>query len=117
MLRLIAEHADAWNVPGPPHNTFDFLAERSRHLDAELARIGRDPDEITRSLQLIVQYDDPAASRSVVRRSIDLGFNHIVLALPRPYPDHAARWLRDEIVRPVLESVGVTPSTPEHVNL
>ncbi|TCO40144.1 alkanesulfonate monooxygenase SsuD/methylene tetrahydromethanopterin reductase-like flavin-dependent oxidoreductase (luciferase family) [Kribbella antiqua] len=114
MLRLIAEHADIWNVPGPPHNDFGFLAERSRRLDAECARIDRDPHDLTRSLQLIVQYDDPAASRSVVRRSIDLGFNHIVLALPRPYPDHPARWLRDEIVKPVLE---VNPSTSGHVNL
>jgi alkanesulfonate monooxygenase SsuD/methylene tetrahydromethanopterin reductase-like flavin-dependent oxidoreductase (luciferase family) len=103
MMRLIAEHADIWNVPGPPHNPFDLLADRARRLDAECASIGRDPHAITRSLQLIVQYDDPAATRSVVRRAIALGFNHIVLSLPRPYPPKAAHWLRDEIITPVTQ--------------
>jgi alkanesulfonate monooxygenase SsuD/methylene tetrahydromethanopterin reductase-like flavin-dependent oxidoreductase (luciferase family) len=103
MLRLIAENADIWNVPGPPHNTFDWLTDRARRLDAECARIGRDPRDITRSLQLIVQYDDPAATRSVVRRAIALGFNHSVLSLRSPYPPKAAQWLRDEIIIPVTE--------------
>jgi alkanesulfonate monooxygenase SsuD/methylene tetrahydromethanopterin reductase-like flavin-dependent oxidoreductase (luciferase family) len=102
MMRLIAEHADIWNVPGPPHTDFDFLADRVRRLDAECARIGRDPQDITRSLQLIVQYDDPAATRSVVRRAVALGFNHIVLSLRAPYPPKAAHWLRDEIIVSVL---------------
>jgi alkanesulfonate monooxygenase SsuD/methylene tetrahydromethanopterin reductase-like flavin-dependent oxidoreductase (luciferase family) len=103
MMRLIAENADIWNVPGPPHNTFDWLTDRARRLDAECARIGRDPRDITRSLQLIVQYDDPAATRSVVRRAIALGFNHSVLSLRSPYPPKAAQWLRDEIIIPVTE--------------
>ena len=36
MLRVVAEHADIWNIPGPPHNSVEALAERSRMLDRAL---------------------------------------------------------------------------------
>ncbi|WP_329261214.1 LLM class flavin-dependent oxidoreductase [Streptomyces sp. NBC_01478] len=98
LLRLVAEHADIWNVPGPPHNTVDYVAERARVLDAHCADLGRAPDTITRSVQVLVSYDDPAATRETVGRLVDAGMNHIVLSLPRPYPQGVARWLVDEII-------------------
>ncbi|MEU4196002.1 LLM class flavin-dependent oxidoreductase [Kribbella sp. NPDC026611] len=98
MMRLIAQYADIWNIGGPPHNDLDFLADRIRRLDAECARIGRDPATVSRSLQQIVSYDDPASTRAIVRRAAELGFDHIVLSLPRPYPEHAVQWLVDEII-------------------
>ncbi|MEU0463088.1 LLM class flavin-dependent oxidoreductase [Amycolatopsis sp. NPDC006131] len=101
MLRLVAEHADAWNIPGPPHNSVEFVAERNRVLDRHCAEIGRDPREIERSVQLIVSYDDPASSRDLVRRLADAGVDHIVLSLRAPYPPGAARWLVDEITTAV----------------
>ncbi|MFF7331383.1 LLM class flavin-dependent oxidoreductase [Streptomyces sp. NPDC008150] len=104
-LRVVAEHADIWNVPGPPHNSTDWIAGRARVLDAHCAAIGRDPAEIIRSAQIIVDYADPAASRAHVRALVAAGVRHIVLALPRPYPPRAARWLVDEIVDPVRQSV------------
>lgn len=103
-LRIIAEHADIWNVPGPPHNGTDWIAERARVLDAHCVAIGRDPAEITRSAQIIVDYADPAATRAHVRALAAVGIQHAVLALPRPYPDNAARWLVDEIITPVRDS-------------
>ncbi|MEV6542175.1 LLM class flavin-dependent oxidoreductase [Streptomyces sp. NPDC051665] len=98
LLRLVAEHADIWNVPGPPHNTVEYVAERARVLGAHCAELGRDPGEITRSVQVLVSYDDPAATRETVGRLIGAGMNHIVLSLPRPYPRGVARWLADEII-------------------
>lgn len=103
-LRIIAEHADIWNVPGPSHNSTDWIAERARVLDAHCAAIGRDPAEITRSAQIIVDYTDPAATRAHVRALAAAGIRHIVLALPRPYPHKAARRLVDEVITPVRES-------------
>ncbi|WUJ71170.1 LLM class flavin-dependent oxidoreductase [Kribbella soli] len=100
MLRLVAEYADMWNISGPPHTDFDTLADRVRRLDAECDRIGRDPATLSRSLQQIVSYDDPAGTRAIVQRAVGLGFDHIVLSLPRPYPDHAVRWLVREIIEP-----------------
>jgi len=104
MMRLIAEYADIWNISGPPHNDFDVLEDRVRRLDAECARIGRDPVTISRSLQQIVSYDDPASTRAIVRRAVGLGFDHIVLSLPRPYPERAVRWLVREIIEPVEQA-------------
>ncbi|MFI5733737.1 LLM class flavin-dependent oxidoreductase [Kribbella sp. NPDC051587] len=102
MMRLIAEYADVWNISGPPHNDLDFLADRVRRLDAELAAIGRDPASVSRSLQQVVSYDDPASTRAIVRSAVGLGFDHIVLSLPRPYPDRAVQWLVREIIEPTL---------------
>ncbi|MFF9166074.1 MULTISPECIES: LLM class flavin-dependent oxidoreductase [unclassified Streptomyces] len=98
LLRLVAEHADAWNIPGPPHHGVEFVAERSRVLDAHCAALGRDPREIERSVQVLVSYDDPAATRETVAALVAAGMNHIVLSLPRPYPQGVARWLADEII-------------------
>ena len=38
---VLAEQADMWNVPGPPHNGVEFIAERNRVLDEHCAAIGR----------------------------------------------------------------------------
>ncbi|MTE14242.1 LLM class flavin-dependent oxidoreductase [Nocardia sp. CT2-14] len=97
-LRLVAERADLWNIPGPPHNGLDFLIERSGVLDAHCAELGRDPAEITRSVQYIVDYDDPAATRATVLELIDAGFTHIVLSLRAPYPDKVATWLVEKVI-------------------
>ena len=54
LLRVVAEQADIWNIPGPPHASLEFVAERGRVLDQHCADIGRDPAEITRSVQLVI---------------------------------------------------------------
>lgn len=86
LLRLVAEHADIWNIPGPPHNSVEYLRERSQVLDAHCAAIGRDPGTITRSVQYIVSYDDPAGDRAALAQLIAAGFTHLVLSLRSPYP-------------------------------
>lgn len=101
LLRLVAEHADIWNIPGPPHASLEFLAERSAVLDRQCEAAGRDPSSVLRSVQLIVSADDPAAVRQVVTRVIEAGFGHVVLAVRSPAPDNVARWLADEIIAPV----------------
>ena len=101
MLGLVAEYADVWNIPGPPHNDFEFLADRLRMLDVQCAKVGRDPRSISRSVQVIVQYDDLPGTRSIVGRLAALGFDHIVLSLPRPYPERAASLLATEIIDPL----------------
>jgi alkanesulfonate monooxygenase SsuD/methylene tetrahydromethanopterin reductase-like flavin-dependent oxidoreductase (luciferase family) len=100
-LRLVAEQADIWNIPGPPHNTLDYIAERSRVLDAHCTAIGRAPQTITRSVQYIVSYDNPAGDRKAILDLINAGMTHIVLSLRGPYPAQVANWLVDEIITPV----------------
>ncbi|MFF1442924.1 LLM class flavin-dependent oxidoreductase [Streptomyces sp. NPDC058295] len=96
-LRVAAEHADLWNIPG---GDLDDVVRRSALLDRYCAEIGRDPASITRSIHLPVSYDRPGATRDAVGAAIGAGFRHIVLGLPTPYPADAARWVADEIVSP-----------------
>ncbi|MFG2003840.1 LLM class flavin-dependent oxidoreductase [Spirillospora sp. NPDC048911] len=100
-LRLVAEHADIWNIPGPPHNSVEYLADRARVLDAHCADLGRDPREITRSVQTIVSFDDTPGAVATVLDLIEAGFGHVVLSLRPTYPKAAAHRLADEIIAPV----------------
>ena len=94
-LRVVAEHADVWNFPG------DDLAaalQRGAVLDRICGEIGRDPAAIIRSLVMPVSYDQPSLTLQAITQAIDAGFHHFVLALPVPYPAHAARWVADELI-------------------
>ena len=106
MLRLVAEHADIWNVPGPPHSSVEFLAERNQVLDRHCKAIGRDPADVVRSTQVMFPGDDSAAARSVVADVIAAGFSHVVMAVRPPAPDNIARWLAREIIAPILDKHG-----------
>ncbi|WP_432190600.1 LLM class flavin-dependent oxidoreductase [Streptomyces sp. Tue6028] len=105
-LRLVAEQADIWSISGPPHNMLDYITERSAALDDHCAAIDRAPRTITRSVQYIVSYDDPAADRKTITELIAAGVTHIVLSLRSPYPPQAARWLADQIITPVRSATG-----------
>lgn len=97
-LRVVAEHADVWNMPG---GDIADGAGRSALLDRYCAEIGRDPASIIRSNVIPVSYDQPATTRDQVAAAVDAGFRHLVLSLPRPYPDHVAHWLVTEVIAPV----------------
>jgi alkanesulfonate monooxygenase SsuD/methylene tetrahydromethanopterin reductase-like flavin-dependent oxidoreductase (luciferase family) len=96
-LRVVAEHADIWNIPG---GDIEDMVTRSAILDGYCAEIGRAPTEITRSTVIGVSYDQPGKTRAAVKEAIDAGFSHIVLMLPTPYLDNVVRWVVDEIVTP-----------------
>jgi alkanesulfonate monooxygenase SsuD/methylene tetrahydromethanopterin reductase-like flavin-dependent oxidoreductase (luciferase family) len=112
MLRLVAEHADIWNIPGPPHGSVEFVAERTRVLDAHCADIGRDPAKITRSVQMVITADDPAATRRTIGELIGLGFQHIVMGVRPPAPENVPRWLAAEIINPVRDICGREVAMP-----
>jgi alkanesulfonate monooxygenase SsuD/methylene tetrahydromethanopterin reductase-like flavin-dependent oxidoreductase (luciferase family) len=95
VLRVVAEHADIWNIPGG--DLADAL-ERSALLDRYCAEIGRDPAAITRSIYLPVSYDRPAETRRAVDEAIGAGFRHIVLGLAAPYPAGVVRRVADEVI-------------------
>lgn len=94
-LRVVAEHADLWNIPGS--NLADAV-QRSALLDRLCAEIDRDPASITRSIHLRISYEQVDETRSAIARAIDAGFQHIVLGLPAPYPDDVAHWIAGELV-------------------
>jgi alkanesulfonate monooxygenase SsuD/methylene tetrahydromethanopterin reductase-like flavin-dependent oxidoreductase (luciferase family) len=95
-LRVAAEHADQWNIPGGDIND---CVRRSALLDQCCAEIGRDPASIIRSIHLRVSYDQPTKTRDSIAEAVDAGFRHIVLGLPAPYPDNVAHWAASELVK------------------
>jgi alkanesulfonate monooxygenase SsuD/methylene tetrahydromethanopterin reductase-like flavin-dependent oxidoreductase (luciferase family) len=106
LLKLVAEQADVWNVPGPPHASLEFLADRMRVLDRHCADLGRDPASITRSVQVLVSGDNPAVARATAAELVGAGFGHIVFGVLPPAPDNVARWLADEVLPEVSVDAG-----------
>jgi alkanesulfonate monooxygenase SsuD/methylene tetrahydromethanopterin reductase-like flavin-dependent oxidoreductase (luciferase family) len=96
-LRVVAEHADLWNIPG---GDLDDAIGRSALLDRYCHEIGRDPAEITRSIHLSVSYDQPGSTRDAIGAAVEAGFRHIVLGLSAPYPAEVAQWVTDELIVP-----------------
>lgn len=99
VLRIVAEHADIWNIPGG--DLADAIS-RSELLDKYCAQIGRDPEEITRSIHIGVDYSDPVSARRDIADALEAGFSHVVLGLSSPYPEGVARWVADELISPSI---------------
>lgn len=94
-MPLVARHADIWNNPGQSPLEFELA---SNLLDQYCADIGRDPAEISRSVQIILR--DGQAHRDLVEQYVEAGANHIVLAPLPPFGPLAA--LAAEVIEPVL---------------
>ncbi|WP_067992189.1 LLM class flavin-dependent oxidoreductase [Nocardia pseudobrasiliensis] len=108
-LGLVADHADIWNVIGPPVNPIEALRRHSTTLDELCIARGRDPREITRSAQIVITYDNPDSTRNTLRQLATAGFTHLVLSLPSPYPRDVAHWVADELIIPVRRTLDGLP--------
>jgi probable F420-dependent oxidoreductase len=80
MLRLTARHADVWNASGGAGREIETAVAASRQLDEDCAAIGRDPEEIRRSVQLAAG-NDPAEIIDRVHRYHEAGFTEVILML------------------------------------
>jgi alkanesulfonate monooxygenase SsuD/methylene tetrahydromethanopterin reductase-like flavin-dependent oxidoreductase (luciferase family) len=94
-LRVVAEHADMWNMPG---GDIEDAVSRSALLDRLCTEIGRDPVSVTRSIILPASYERPNDTRDAIAEAVGAGFSHVILGLAAPYPEGAARWVADEII-------------------
>jgi alkanesulfonate monooxygenase SsuD/methylene tetrahydromethanopterin reductase-like flavin-dependent oxidoreductase (luciferase family) len=94
-LRVVAEHADLWNIPG---GDIDDAIRRSALLDRFCAEIGRDPASIVRSVHLPVSYHQPGSTQRAIAEAVDAGSQHIVLGLASPYPAEVAHWVADTFI-------------------
>jgi len=74
-LRLVAEHADAWNGFGPP----EMFAHKSRVLDEWCAKVGRDPAAIERTV--LIEPED--AGR--LDEYVEAGAEHVMVGLKHPF--------------------------------
>ncbi len=74
-LRLVAEHADAWNTFGPPEN---FKAKNAV-LDEWCAKVGRDPGAIERTVAINAHEVDDADAY------LDAGASHLIVMVGHPF--------------------------------
>ena len=74
-LRLVAEHADAWNTFGPPDN----FARKSRVLDEWCERVGRDPAEVERTVAIGADEVDKLDAY------VEAGADHIIVGIGEPF--------------------------------
>jgi alkanesulfonate monooxygenase SsuD/methylene tetrahydromethanopterin reductase-like flavin-dependent oxidoreductase (luciferase family) len=95
LLRVVAGHADLWNIPG---GDIDDVIRRSALLDRYCDEIGRDSASVTRSIHLRVSYDEPSVTRDEIGEAMEAGFQHIILGLTAPYPANVAQWVTDELI-------------------
>ena len=74
-LRLVAEHADAWNTFGPPAT----YAHKNAVLDQWCVKVGRDPAEVERTVGIGAgEVDDFEAY-------LDAGATHLIVMTGHPY--------------------------------
>ncbi|MEP7288680.1 MAG: LLM class flavin-dependent oxidoreductase [Chloroflexota bacterium] len=104
-LRVVARHADIWNYPRYPLGTVEEFQHKNQILDGYCTEIGRDPESLARSVQIIIDpKEDLTATRQLIQGFISAGATHLVLA-PRSMDQGIAHWLSDAIIQPVLETL------------
>jgi alkanesulfonate monooxygenase SsuD/methylene tetrahydromethanopterin reductase-like flavin-dependent oxidoreductase (luciferase family) len=105
-LRVVARHADIWNMEVRPtemftHEPVERFVHKNARLNEHCVAVGRDPAAIERSVQLFADSETLGGTRAMLEAFVTAGVSHIVLILRPPYaPDILSR-LVDEIVRPL----------------
>jgi F420-dependent oxidoreductase-like protein len=109
-LRLTAQYADVWNLPGGPPSE---VAELSQVLDEHCEAVGRDPDEIRRTVQIRLPDsagpdDHPADAMAsmlpVVEEYAAVGVDEVILIVVGGAAEAQAE--RAAAMLPRLRSVG-----------
>ena len=85
MLRVIARHADEWNMPN--HEGSDVWGQVNERLDEACAEVGRNPSAIQRSVQLFLHPREPgqvSEQLALLPEYEQLGCQHAVLSFYQP---------------------------------
>lgn len=97
-LRITAQYADIWNFVG---GSIDVFKHKNEVLDNHCAAIGRDPETIRRSIQVMVDPDNMKATNDFMQPYIEAGASHIILNLRYPYPQGVVHRMAEEIIEPL----------------
>jgi F420-dependent oxidoreductase-like protein len=97
-LRVVAEHADVWNVIG----SVDDVARKAAVLDQHCADVGRDPATVKRSVQPRFDPADPAAMVDALHAYVDAGFTENVVYIPPMHDPVRAAEIAAEQVLPAF---------------
>ncbi|TDO17469.1 F420-dependent oxidoreductase-like protein [Mycobacterium sp. BK086] len=87
MLRVIARHADEWNMPS--HGAPQLWGDASVRLTEACEEVGRDPATIRRSVQVFLYPDQPEQVEEqldLLPQFAELGCEHAVLSFYQPPP-------------------------------
>jgi F420-dependent oxidoreductase-like protein len=96
-LRIVARHAQAWNMA---NGTAEEFRTKSALLDRYCKEIDRDPMEIERSIQFLPD----AMKGDMVARArefIAAGATHLIFSVPVTYSAGGVRQLWNEVVTPL----------------
>lgn len=96
-LRIVARHAQAWNMA---NGTAEEFRTKSALLDRYCKEIDRDPTEVERSIQFLPD----AMKGDMVARArefIAAGATHLIFSAPVPYSAAGVRQLWNEVVTPL----------------
>jgi F420-dependent oxidoreductase-like protein len=101
-LRLVARHAQEWNMAKGTPEEFRRLGGL---IDGYCREIGRDPATIERSIQFLpdAMGGDAGALVARARTFVAAGATHLIFTCPAPYSAAGARWLWDRVVTPLRE--------------
>jgi F420-dependent oxidoreductase-like protein len=94
-LRIVAEHADVWNMAG---GGVDVATHKVGVLRQHCEAVGRDPDEIRLSIQLRFNADDPDATLRDAESFLQLGFTELILIVAEPDAHGKAERVAREIL-------------------
>ncbi|MEZ5140555.1 MAG: LLM class F420-dependent oxidoreductase [Acidimicrobiales bacterium] len=86
-LRLVAEHADAWNSFGPPES----WAAKNAILDEWCEKVGRDPKAVERTVCISAAEVDSAEAYA------EVGAEHVILMSGDPFDLDALARLKDAL--------------------
>jgi alkanesulfonate monooxygenase SsuD/methylene tetrahydromethanopterin reductase-like flavin-dependent oxidoreductase (luciferase family) len=103
-LRIAARHADGWNSTG----SLDEFREQRDVLLRACEEVGRDPAEITISVQLPGGVDS-AERRATVAKALEYvreGAQHLILVTPAARGPEGLQALTDEVAIPLREALG-----------
>lgn len=94
-LRVVAEHADVWNIVG----SVEDVSRKAAILDQHCAAIGRDPTEIKRSVQPRFNDMEPSAMVDLLHGYMNAGFTeNIVYIAPCDAPARVAEIVAERIL-------------------
>jgi alkanesulfonate monooxygenase SsuD/methylene tetrahydromethanopterin reductase-like flavin-dependent oxidoreductase (luciferase family) len=100
-LRVVAELADVWNAPGCEPDEFGRL---STILDRHCVEVGRDPQEIRRSVQFRFE-GDVDATVDVARAYVAQGVDDLVLVLMGGRDEHVEQAYQVASLLPALRAL------------
>lgn len=94
-LHVVAKYADIWNII--PTSVAEF-ARKSAILDAHCKAIGRDPQTIERSVQVVADLAHSEEVQQSLRGYVTAGATHLILELPPPFTSGMVNRVADTLI-------------------